>query len=331
MNIIHDLGISFILFLQGLGTWLTGPMQTITALGYGEFYLIIAPAFLWCIDAQIGLHMGIYLMISGGINDCLKFLFHQPRPYWIDRRVHAFSTDAAFGFPSGHSQNAVVLWGTLAAFLHRHSAWIAAMLLAFLIGLSRLYLGVHFPTDVLAGWLAGALVLYALLRSEPVLLAWLKPQSRLRQVGWAFAGSILLILAGVLIRLALVNWEIPASWAQNAAAAMPDSNPITPFALGGLVASAATFFGLAAGAIWLAPRGGYRADGTWEQRLLRYPVGLIGIAVCWLGLGLLIPHGEDIISMILRYIRYGLVGFWVSGLAPWFFYRLKLAQPNRQP
>ena len=63
--------------------------------------------------------------------------------------------------------------------------------------------------------------------------------------------------------------------------------------------------------------------------MLRFIVGLIGVAIFFLGLKIVFPDGETFIPYILRYVRYALVGFWVLGGAPWLFFRFKLAdKPN---
>jgi hypothetical protein len=65
--------------------------------------------------------------------------------------------------------------------------------------------------------------------------------------------------------------------------------------------------------------------GPWLKRLLRYFLGLIGVLILYLGLGSLFPDSEMFISYSIRYIRYALIGFWISGFAPWLFIKLKLA------
>ena len=183
-----------------MGTWLNSPMQFFSLLGNDIFFLLVAPVIFWSIDAALGLRLGLFLMISASVNEALKLFMHQPRPYWFSPRVTAFSSESSFGIPSGHAQNAVVVWGTIASYIHKAWAWIAAIALILLIGLSRLYLAVHFPSDVLVGWLIGAVLLWILLKSEKPLLKWFKPLSRSSQLLLALAGSIALILLNVLAR-----------------------------------------------------------------------------------------------------------------------------------
>jgi hypothetical protein len=300
-------------------------MQLLSFLGNDLFFLLVAPVFFWCIDAALGVRLGLFLMISASINEALKLFLHSPRPYWYSPRVIALSAESSFGIPSGHAQNAVVVWGTIAHYINKLWAWIIAIVLIFLIGLSRLYLAVHFPTDVLAGWLIGALLLWVLLKTEKPFLKWFKPLNRPLQLLLALAGSITLILLNVLARSTLSGWSIPQDWIANALKAFPVT-AINPLSINSAFSNAGAFFGLAAGAILIqSTQGGFNAGGPLWKRLVRYLIGLVGISVIYFGLSALFPHGEDVTSQALRYFRYALVGFWVTYLAPSLFFLLKLA------
>jgi membrane-associated phospholipid phosphatase len=326
-NQLLDAGISIVLFLQNLGNWLVTPMKFFSFLGTEEFFLFVAPAVYWCLSAATGLRVGLALMISGCLNTFFKIAFHGPRPYWFDTRVQALTSETSFGIPSGHAQNAMVVWGTLAASLRRRWAWIGAGLIAFLIGLSRMVLGVHFPSDVVLGWLIGLLLLWAVLRLEKPVMAWISQLNLTQKLGAILVASLALLLPGILIRISLGAWQVPAVWLENALRALPSEPQPDPLALSGLVSNAGVFFGLAAGAVVLNKFGGFNAAGLWWQRLLRFPIGLLGVVLVWMGLGSLFPGGEYLWAYLLRYLRYALVGLWVSALAPWLFIRLRLATP----
>ncbi|MBN1146744.1 MAG: phosphatase PAP2 family protein [Anaerolineales bacterium] len=328
METIFELGVQIVLFLQGLGDWLAGPMELITSLGYEQFYLFIAPAIFWCLDVNLGLRMGLYLMTSASLNNIFKLAFHGPRPYWYDPKVVAHTLETSFGAPSGHSQNAVVVWGTLAAWFRERWAWAGALALIFLIGVSRLFLGVHFPHDVLLGWLIGALLLWLLLTYEGRLLAWFKRYDPARQILVALGASLALILVGALARAGLAGWRMPAAWLQNALAVAPGGDAPEPLALSGLISNAGTFFGLAWGGILLKARGGFDARGPARQRLARFLIGLAGVLILWYGLGEIFPRGEALLPFALRYLRYTLIGLWIAALAPYLFIRLGLAHPE---
>lgn len=326
MESIWQMGIAIILWLQGLGEWLSTPMRFFTFLGNEEFYLFVAPAIYWCLDAGLGLRLGLSLMITGGLNTALKFAFHGPRPYWFDSHVLAYSTESSFGVPSGHAQNAVVVWGVLASGFKRTWVWVAAIAVMLLIGLSRMYLAVHFPHDVLVGWLIGALLLWIILKLEKPVSDWLGSKTASVQVVYALAASLILVLVGALVQLAVVSsgWQMPEAWMRNAVSADPQAEPPAPLALSGLISNSGVFFGLALGAILLRRWGKFDPTGPAWQRLARFVLGLIGVFVLWFGLGEIFPRGESLLPYLLRYLRYGLVGLWIAGLAPWLFMRLKL-------
>jgi len=330
MNAFLDSLIQWNLAIQGWGDWLTAPMSFLSFLGQEEFYLLIMPALLWCWDAAAGLRVGVMLLLSAGINSISKLAFHSPRPFWYDSNVTAISHESSFGLPSGHSQNAVAVWGAMAVSLQKKWAWILAFALMFLIGLSRLYLGVHFLHDVLLGWTIGALMLWGLIRLEAPIKKWIgATKSPRSQMGIIFMVSITLVLIGAVITLSLSGWQPPAVWEQNANFGVVDVIEFNPVAnsMEGLLTNTGAFLGLAAGAIWLNTRGGFNAKGKITQLVARYFLGLIGVIVLWRGLSMIFPSGDTFTAYSLRYIRYALVGFWMSAGAPLLFMRWGLAEP----
>ena len=166
MDWLMQIELTFTLFLQSLGGWLEFPMQAFTFLGNELFFLLIMPALYWSIDPIIGFRAGMMLILSGGLNSCFKILFHSPRPFWMDARVEAMTSEVSFGLPSGHSQNSAAIWGMLAASEKKKWTTIIILVIVFFIGLSRIYLGVHFVRDVLSGWLVGGLIILLYLKLE---------------------------------------------------------------------------------------------------------------------------------------------------------------------
>lgn len=326
MDSIYTIGLQIIQWFQSLGAWLTPIMQFFTFLGNDQFYLLIAPAILWCIDSSLGLRLGLFLMIEGTLNAALKVAFHGPRPYWYTSNVKALgASENSFGAPSGHSQNAVVVWGTLAQRIKTRAAWIIAVLIMFFIGISRIYLAAHFPHDVLLGWLFGAIILWLLLKLEKPAVNWIKKYQAGRQVLIIFLFSLLMILLVIITELALTGWSLPIQWVNNAHLAFPDEPVINPLSYHNFLTTPGAFFGLAAGWIWITGLGGYTTRDAWPKLVLRYVLGVIGVLILYVGLGALFPEEETIFSYSWRYIRYALIGFWISGFAPWLFLKLRLA------
>ncbi len=325
MNAILDLGIDLIARLQTSAPWLEAPSRFFSFLGTEEFYLFILPLLYWCVDVRLGLRVSVILSVSDCLNTFLKFVFHQPRPYWVSDRVRVIKAEVSYGLPSGHAQHAMAVWGTIGAW---GKSWLRRLMVAliFLIGFSRIVLAVHFPTDVLAGWLIGGLILWAFLKWEAGVTAWFHRFTLSQKIGLAFAASILLIIIS-LAGLAFVPPADPPQWEINAAHAfshVPGQLAIRPRVITGMVGVAGTFFGLVAGAILIFQRGGFDVRGTWSKRVLRFALGMIGVLILWLGLRMLFPRDASFISQVLRYLRCALTGFWVAYVAPSLFIRLGL-------
>ena len=111
-------------------------------------------------DGRAGALGLLQLLLSAAITFALKHLFHRARPALFGGPI-----EAGFSFPSWHATASVAVFGFLALLLMRIfprarvALGIGAALLAFTIGLSRIYLGAHWPTDVLAGYLVGWILL----------------------------------------------------------------------------------------------------------------------------------------------------------------------------
>ncbi|PWK14984.1 phosphatase PAP2 family protein [Tumebacillus permanentifrigoris] len=138
-----------------LGSTLGVVIVTILILGYLYFVLRHRSEYLLFFVVVAG---------SAGLNQAMKLVFHRLRP-----DLHRLAEASGYSFPSGHSMSAFALYGILTFLLWRHisTRWGRALILivgvaiTLVIGLSRIYLGVHYPTDVLGGYLAGGFWLAA--------------------------------------------------------------------------------------------------------------------------------------------------------------------------
>lgn len=127
----------------------------ITALGSNYFYMFLLPLIYWTVDRTVARRVGGIFMASMWLNGLVKELFTMPRP--SPETVRVLATESSPGFPSGHAQGSTTLWGGLALSFRRSWFTLVCLAFIFLISLSRLYLGAHFPGDVLGGLLLGLL------------------------------------------------------------------------------------------------------------------------------------------------------------------------------
>ena len=122
-------------------------------------WLVAICVFLYFRRARMAALLGIAMAGAGVLDVALKLAFHRPRP------VPFFgATPSSYSFPSGHAFGSLCFYGMLAAILAtrargrgaKWSIWTGAVFLIGVIGISRIYLGVHHPSDVIAGYCAGA-------------------------------------------------------------------------------------------------------------------------------------------------------------------------------
>jgi hypothetical protein len=258
-----------------------------------------------------------------------KWIFHEPRPFWVTTKVVAQVYETSFGLPSGHAQNSVAIWGTIAYYFRKKWLWILAVVLMFCIGIPRLVLGVHFPQDTLLGWALGLILLVALIKLEDPILGWWNELKATQKAIFLFIFSLVIILIAFIILISYENWQMPINWKSNIQSAFPNEELENPMALSSVVTLGGTFFGLTLGHTLLFLKNGYSPSGSLWQYILRYVIGLIGIGVFYFGLKVIFPDGEDFIPLIFRYVRYFLVGLWVTFLAPKIFIKTKIASPSK--
>ena len=144
---------SFLYFLESIrNPVLDAIMSVITMVGEETLFLAIAMLIFWCLDKKKGY---IFLMIGFigiTINQVLKLTFRIPRPWVKDPNFtvveSAIEEATGYSFPSGHTQNVADTFGCIAYSAKRLWVRIASVVLILLVGLSRMYLGVHTPLDV---------------------------------------------------------------------------------------------------------------------------------------------------------------------------------------
>jgi membrane-associated phospholipid phosphatase len=290
---ILDWGIDVILWFQQFRPDFDLPFKSLTFLGNLEFFLVFMPLVYWSIDRRLGARLLVLFLISAYINAIAKVLLDQPRPFRYDSRVKPVVHAVGGGLPSGHTQGATVVWGYLAYQIRSGKLWIIAIFLMIAIPISRLYLGVHFPTDLLGGYFLAGVLLALYLRFEPAIEAWLV----VKNVIWQTAAA--LILPILLISVS----PFGSNYAMSAGGALLGFLP-----------------GIALERRWV----GFCSEGSFWKRSMRFVVGLIILLGIWLGLRFAFSGWEP--ASLFRVIRYAAVGIWGALGAPWLFARLRLTE-----
>lgn len=319
MRAILNFGIQLIQALQSGSPAFDGLMEFISFLGTIEFYLLLIPLIYWLVDAQLGLRVLLVLIATDFIGIAFKQLLRQPRPYWVGE-VKALAEETSYGIPSTHASDSLAVWGYLAYRLK--TDWVSAVsiLLVPLIGLARLYLGVHFPHDVLGGWLFALTGILLFVKVEARAISWLKRLSTAGLIGLGFEISMVMVLIGGLIGLLAASKPDPAAWASYSNQARLISHYFT---LSG------AFFGSVAGFVLMRRYARFKAKGPLLRQVGRYGMGILGLVVIYLALDVLfglIAGDQTLAGYLLRYIRYASVAFWATFGAPWMFLKLKLCE-----
>jgi len=136
--------------------------KVLTNLGSEPVYILIASLIFWCYDRRMGIRAMYVIMFSSYVALLAKNLFGMPRPPEYLHKV----TENDFGFPSGHALVSSGFWGYMGLRIKSSRIIIAGAIAVFLVSLSRIYLGVHYPGDVVGGIVFGLTVAYMFYKGE---------------------------------------------------------------------------------------------------------------------------------------------------------------------
>ncbi len=254
METLQELGIQIIQAIQVLMPTLDTMMEIFTFLGKIEFYMLFITFIYWIVDASLGFRVFMVLLATDLVGMAFKHLLHQPRPYWIGDVQHIGGEESSYGIPSTHASDSLSVWGYLAYQGRKPWLWITSIIIIFMISISRLYLGVHFPHDVVGGWLIGLIVLFIFIKYEKKATRWLKTHSIRIQIGFGFAISIFFIIVGLLVNVIIAGTPDPEKWAQFTSEAR---SLISYFTLAGAL------FGAITGYVMMKSKANYLTDGPW--------------------------------------------------------------------
>ncbi len=206
-----------------------------TVFGFFTFFgeelcvLFLLCLLYWCLDKRLAYQICLVYFLSGLGTQLLKVICRVPRPWVLDPQFSpvpsALETATGYSFPSGHTQSATAFWGTLGLWGWRRRgrfrglALAAGLLLPALTGLSRMYLGVHTPQDVITGYLitlAIALLVTGFFARNPEADS-VSPRS----AGLLFAASLAVtLIAALLMKTGYAEAEMAADCCKAGGAGM---------------------------------------------------------------------------------------------------------------
>lgn len=141
-------------------------MLAVTTLGEETAFLVIGLLVFWCVSKRWGYYVMSVGFLGNIVSQFMKILCRIPRPWVLDPNFtileQAREAASGYSFPSGHTQSAVGTLGAIARCTKKRWISIMCIVLAALVGISRMYIGVHTPADVLVGAAMSVVFIFAL-------------------------------------------------------------------------------------------------------------------------------------------------------------------------
>ncbi|HFF3188802.1 MULTISPECIES: phosphatase PAP2 family protein [Bacillus] len=143
------------------GRVLTTFFKLVSSLANETLYLVIISFLYWCVSKRKAFHMIVMLCFSGYIGIMVKEFMKIPRPYTYDGIEALYEKSAAgYSFPSTHVQLSTTFWGSFMILCKKRIVWIIGIIFIILVAISRLYLRVHWLSDIIGAVLFSVIVVY---------------------------------------------------------------------------------------------------------------------------------------------------------------------------
>lgn len=268
---LHAVELGWIERIQSL-TGLAGVMRVVSDLGPGRYMILVLAGVLFCANPRLAFRMTLLMFLALWLREVLAQWLQSPRPYWFGPPITTWGKVAAnrhtFGLPSGHAMVGAAIWIFAAAECRRRWAWGVAIGVIAAIAFSRLYLGVHFVSDVVLGVSLGLATTWIWRRGEPALADYWLAAPPWKRWGLGLGTGLGMAMIGAASCLYL-GQSVPATgWEGYVRSAL---NPETTVAQGGAVTG--ILVGVAMLGKWSMPR------GPWWARVIR--LGIAGAVLRW--------------------------------------------------
>jgi len=279
-------GTELIEILQGLfAPQFDSIFESISLLGSDAVLVALSSMIYWCLDKRRGRTVTYVLFMGAYLNFFLKFLVPWPRPpveYHIVEK-----SEIQHGFPSGHAQDSATFWSWIGLDFRKRILPILGMVIVVAVGLSRIYLGVHYPGQVIGGWIIGVAVAglgMVFLRRLPFRM---NEMQAIPQVSFAFVALVPILVA----------------------IGLGAAGEVNPIHIGGYL------FGFSLGALAEDRYVRFKTEITSAKRILRVVVGSATTGFFVLVLDSILPET----GMITGFINAVMRGLTVVVIAPAIF------------
>ena len=228
--------------------------QLITICGEQIVLIVIISIIYWALDKKFGEYIAYSVLTSVLVNNAIKDIFKLKRPIGEEGiRTLREETATGYSFPSGHTQGVASFYGSMAIYMKKKAMYIIATIMIVLIGFSRLYLGVHYPKDVIVGAILG------------VLTAWICYKLYIR-----IENKMLLYLITFVLFLPALTFAHSADFIKG---------------LG-------TYFGFLIGMFVEKKYVNFSVEGTRVNKIIRVLIGVLILLILQTGLKVILPTGQ---------------------------------------
>ncbi len=305
--------------IQSMGEGFLPFMEFISGFGNPAIYFLIVIIAAWCFNYRFGVRLGLLIVLSGALNGFLKAWFHSPRPFVVDPDLLYQSSEVAtsFGMPSGHAQLAITLWGYLMYSSKRVSVWALGFTMVSLIGISRVYLGAHWMSQVMMGWSVGLVLVITFVYCDQKIGKWIARQTVSKQVSYAILMTGLLVVAAILVEV-IQDYDVELL-------AIAQGHLTSAMSMSGLFAGFAIGYSILYGKRILL----VRAD--WWKQILKVVICFFSIVIYVI----VTEFFEDTLgeqsslARLAMFLSHLGMGLWIAYIAPLVFLTLRLVEEKK--
>ena len=260
--------------------------RIVTEFGSDSFFMLVIMPIFWCVNKKFGFRLLMLVTLVAYTTTVLKNLFRIPRP----AQDTAWSVEKSYAFPSGHATGSTTFWVYAMVMLRRGWLVIVGIVIIILVAFSRVYLGVHYPTDVYAGIALGVGCVAVFMVFDPRVTKMVRKLSLTQK-----------LLIGALIPLLLVIY--------------------------GSLFFETDEYGVSLGAALMGIVLGYILENEYLNFTVDVPVrnkvfrAIFGLFIAWtayFGLGMVLPT-----SITTTFFTSWLGGFCVTFIVPWLFLKIE--------